>query len=104
MQMLRNGKKMDYTCTAAVAMDDVIVVGTVVGIASSAGATGDVIALDTEGVYALKANTAAITQGAKVYWDGTAGEVTLTATSNTLMGVAWEAKAAAVLSCSVKIN
>jgi len=106
MQILRNGKKMDYTCAAAVAMDDVIVVGTVVGIASTAGAIGDIIALDVEGVYELKANTAAITQGAKVYWDATNKEITADDNdgANVAAGVAWAAKAPTVLVAAVKLN
>ena len=104
MQEMRNGRTMDYTCTAAVAKDDVIVVGAVVGIAASAGEIDEVITLDTVGVYELKANTAAITQGAAVYWDATNKEVTTTATGNTLMGHAWEASGSGVLTALVKIN
>lgn len=104
MQEVRNGRTMDYTCAAAVAKDDVIVVGAVVGIAASAGEIGEVIALDVVGVYELTANTAAIAQGAAVYWDATNEEVTTTATNNTLLGHAWEASGSGVLTALVKIN
>ena len=50
-------------------------------------------AVGVKGVYELPAvTTAAITQGAKVYFDATAGKITPTATDNTLAGIAWEAK------------
>ena len=104
MQKIRDGNKLDYTCVAAVAMDDVIVVGSIVGIASQDGAIGDVIALDVAGVYELKANTAAISQGAAVYWDESAEEVTTTATDNVFLGHAWFAKASTVLVAQVRIN
>ena len=104
MQLIRNGKKMDLTCTAAVAMDEVVVVGTIVGIASTAGAIGDVIALDVEGVYELTAKTEAFTQGALLYWDATNKYLTTTATDNTLAGIAWEAKGASATTALIKIN
>ena len=47
----RNGDKFDYTCTADVANGDVIALpGGIVGVAETAGANGDVIALTTVGV------------------------------------------------------
>lgn len=104
MQLTRNGKKMDLTCTAAVAMDEVVVVGTIVGIASTAGAIGDVIALDVEGVYELPAKAEAFTQGALLYWDGTNTYLTTTSTNNTLAGVAWAAKGASATTALIKIN
>lgn len=104
MQLIRNGKKMDLTCTAAVAMDEVVVVGTIIGIASTAGAIGDVIALDVVGVYELPAKAEAFTQGALLYWDVSEGYLTVTSTDNVLAGIAWEAKGASATTALIKIN
>ena len=65
-----------------------------VGIAQTAGLTGENISVDMVGVYSFPAKNAdAIAVGAVVYWDG--AEITTTATSNTKAGVAWSAKASA---------
>lgn len=98
----RKGEKIDYTCTGAVAVGDVVQVGTIFGVAEAAGAVGDVIALTTVGVVELTA-AGAITQGAAVYLSS--GKVTSTQPSGaTAVGVAWSAASAAGEPVLVKIN
>lgn len=100
----RKGDKLDYKCTADVAEGDVIVVGSICGVAEAAGITGQLIALTVGGVFLFEADAAAIDQGARVYLkdDGT---VTATQGSNTYLGVAWSAApAASGATVDVKIN
>lgn len=85
----RKGDRMDYTCTADVSAGDVVLVGSIYGVAEAGGKTGDVIAVSTVGVFELTAG-AAITQGAKVYLSG--GKVVATGDA-TQLGVAWSAAA-----------
>lgn len=100
----RKGDKLDYKCTADVAEGDVIVVGSICGVAESAGITGQLIALTVGGVFSFETDAAAIDQGARVYLkdDGT---VTATQGSNTYLGIAWSpAVAGAGATVDVKIN
>ena len=101
----RNGDKFDYVCTGDVACGDVIALsGGIVGVAEVGGATGDLIALTTVGVFEFKTDAAAITAGAKVYLK-TDGTVSATAGSNTYLGIAWSsAEATSGATVQVKIN
>jgi predicted RecA/RadA family phage recombinase len=91
---IQNGETITWTngTGSAVASGD-IVINDLIGVALvdiAASASGAVAA---RGVFELPAvNDAAINQGAKVYFDATAGKITPTATDNTLVGIAWEAK------------
>lgn len=88
----RNGDKLHYTATAAVAPGDVIKVGGIVGVAEAGGAAGELIALTVKGVFELATDGKAITQGALVYLDAN-GKATATA-GDILLGTAWDAAAA----------
>lgn len=100
----RKGDKIDYKCTADVAEGDVIVVGTVCGVAETVGITGQLIALTVGGVFSFTTDSAEITQGARVYLAGD-GKVTATQGSNTYLGIAWSAApATAGATVDVKIN
>lgn len=98
------GDKLHYTCTADVTEGDVVVVGSICGVAEAAGITGQLIALTVGGVFSFETDAAAIDQGARVYLkdDGT---VTATQGSNTYLGIAWSpAPATAGATVDVKIN
>lgn len=67
---------IDYTCTGAVAVNSIRVFGATnadpasIGVARTAGVTGDVIAYDIGGCYRLPCTTgSAIVQGGVVNWD-----------------------------------
>jgi len=67
---------IDYTCTGAVAVDTIRTFGTTnaeastIGVAKTAGVTGDVIAFDIAGCYEFPCTTgSAIAQGDCVNWD-----------------------------------
>ena len=99
---IQKGDVLTHTATAAVRSGGVVVKGFLVGIAQIDAAIGARVPLAVTGVWEVPAAAAAITDGAKVYWDangdpygGTAGTgaATATATDNTLMGYAIEAKA-----------
>ena len=69
-------------------------VGATFGVAAGDVANGVDGEFALVGVFSLaKVSAQAWTQGAKVYWDNTAKNVTTTATSNTLIGVAVAAAA-----------
>lgn len=72
---------VDYLTAAAVAVDEIVVAGTLgnisVGVAkSAAAASGETISIDIGGAYVFpKVSAAAIKAGETVDWDDSAGEV-----------------------------
>lgn len=99
----RNGNKMDYLCTDAVAAGDIVKMpGGIVGVAEAGGEAGDLIALSVRGVFEVN-STGAIAQGALVYLTAD-GKATATKGSNTLLGTAWATTAAGGSRALVAIN
>lgn len=73
---VQKGEAVDYTPVAAVSAGDVVVQGDLVGVATQDIAAGVKGALVVSGVFDFPKATgdgAAITAGAKVYWDATNG-------------------------------
>lgn len=98
-----NGDKFNYTCTSNVAVGDVIKLSDgIVGVAETAGANGDAIALTTVGVFEFKTDAEAIAAGAKVYLKSD-GTVTAAAVGNTYLGIAWS-KGAATSGATVQVK
>lgn len=84
-----NGITIDYTPVANVTSGDVVVLGSIVGIADHDITANQLGALTIEGVYQLPKATgssSAIAAGAKVYWDAVNEVVTTTAGSNKCIG------------------
>jgi len=83
------GNVITVAAPAAVNSGDLVLVGTMFGVAARDAASGEQVELNTGGVYDLpKAASQAWTVGAKVYWDNTAKVATTTTSGNTLIGVA----------------
>lgn len=109
--LVSEGNKADYTPAAAVAAGDVVVQGSLVGMAHTAIAASVPGAINTGGIFDVVKATGAITAGAPVYWDATgdpvggtagSGAATTTAASNTLMG--WAVTAAVSAGTTVRIK
>lgn len=97
------GKRINYICQSEVARGDVIVVGSVVGVAEAPGTTGQKISLTTSGVFEMVTDGAGVSQGAAVYLKN--GKVTKTAQDAVALGKAYSAAAAtAGATVLVKIN
>jgi predicted RecA/RadA family phage recombinase len=95
---------IDYTPSAAVAAGDVVVLNDLVTVAPRAIAANALGAVAVEGVWSMPKATGAINQGALVYWDATAGNVTTTSSGNKRAGKAAAAAASADASVQVLIN
>ena len=103
-QTVSDGNVMSFVAGADYSTGDVVVVGSIVGVALADVDNGDTGTMAVGGERTVPAATAEITAGAKVYWDadgdpvgGTAGSGAATATStapNVLMGYAIATKAA----------
>jgi predicted RecA/RadA family phage recombinase len=87
------GTVVDYTPGTAVVGGAVVVQGTLVGVATSDIAAGELGSLMVSGVIQFPKAAAAITAGALVYWDEADGEVNTTASGNHRVGKAIAAAA-----------
>ena len=88
------GDILSLAAPYAVTAGDGFLVGSLFVVAATTAANGAAVEGLTEGVFdlaALSTDTAAI--GVKLYWDNTNKRLTVTATGNTLVGVAAAAKA-----------
>lgn len=99
---------IDYTPSAAVAAGDVVVLNDLVTVAPVAIAANKLGAVSIEGVWSLPkaaaASGKAIGQGAVVYWDATAGNITTTSTDNKRAGKAAAAALTTDTTVQVIIN
>ena len=98
MAKVFDGNVLIMTALADVVVGEVIIFGATgaglgsVGIAQTAGLSGENISVDTAGVYEFDGlNADVIAVGDILYFDGT--YVTTTATANTRVGTAWSTKA-----------
>ena len=88
------GNTITLTAPYAVTSGDVLLVGSILGVAAGTAALGEAVEAALVGVYDLKkVASQAWAAGDKIYWDNTAKNTTKTLTSNTLIGVATEAVA-----------
>lgn len=84
---IQRGENITVAAPAAVTSGDPVQVGDMVGVANGDAASGDPVVISTSGVFELpKATIDDIAVGASVYFDASAGEVTLTSTGNTFIG------------------
>lgn len=107
--MARNvysGKTVKYTPVAAVAAGDIVVSGKLCGVAPYAIAVGETGILEIFGVFAIPfAAGDAMTLGASVYWDATAGKAYLAdAAGRVRIGVIAQAAASGATEGLVLIN
>lgn len=101
----QEGHHMDYTPGTAVVSGQMVKVGTKVGVAIADIAIGEKGALRVTGVvgYTKKAGDAPA-QGAALYWDDTAKNLTVTSSGNTYAGWAFAAAAGGDATVDIKLN
>lgn len=101
---VQDGRSLTVTAPAAVASGELVIVGSIVGVAVADADSGAPVALCTEGVFELPKETPlVIAQGDTVYWDVANANVDKTDT-NTLIGVATEDAASAATVVRVKLT
>jgi len=102
---VQEGEALNYTPSGAdVASGDLVIIGTIAGVAKTDIADGETGAVHICGVFSLPKASGAVTQGAKLYWSSTNSNVTTTASGNTLIGVAAAAAASGDASIPVLLN
>lgn len=100
------GETVTLTAPAGgVSSGDGVKIGQLFVVAANDAAAGEEFEGATVGVFELPKNaTQALTEGALVYWDAAAGNVTTTATANLLIGAAVAAAGAADTEGEIRLN
>lgn len=102
---VQEGKALNYTPSGAdVASGDLVVIGTIAGIAKTDIADGKTGAVHISGVFSVAKASGAVAQGAKLYWNSSNSNLTTTASGNTLVGVAAEAAASGDANVKILLN
>lgn len=101
---IQRGDNITVPAPAPVLSGQGVLIGSLFGIAATTAATGEDVALSTCGVFEMPKAEIAMTIGQKVYWSSTNGNVTTTATGNTLIGAAIEAAGSGATTVRVRLN
>lgn len=98
------GTIIDYVATKSVAYNEVVQIGSIVGVASHSAEVGEAVACSAEGVYKFpKTASEKITAGTKVYMVSDAVTATQ-GTSGVALGTAWADASADDTEIQVRIN
>lgn len=100
----RKGETIDFVASANTTAGSLVLVGTIAAVALSDVANGEAGVGHTEGVWELPAVSAATAVAGAAAYVTSGGNVTGTATDNTLIGVFWEAKTNGQTTALVKLN
>lgn len=99
------GCTFNVTLTAATTSGTGLLIGSILGVAVTSGAIGDVVAHKVEGVFTLPKLTAdVVAQGAKLYWDNTNKRLTTTASTHAEAGVAFAAATGTDTTVQIKLK
>src|SRR5262245_39799172 len=98
------GNVLTLIAPADVKSGDGVLVGKLFGVATYDAAAGAEVECGVTDVWELAKAAGALAQGATVYWDNTAKNVTATATGNSLIGAVTEAAAAGAATARVRLN
>lgn len=104
---VHEGRQIEFTPVAAVAVGQVVVNGDLVGIANSAIAANVAGSLAVEGVFDVPKQSGvgtAITLGTTLYWDSANQRATATAAGNKLMGKCTKAATDNATSVRVRLS
>ncbi|MBJ3774345.1 DUF2190 family protein [Acuticoccus mangrovi] len=83
---------------------DGVLVGTVFGVAAFDAPEGEEVECTLVGIFELPKAAGAVTAGAKVYWSTANGNVTTTASGNSLIGAAIAARQSGDATVKVRLN
>lgn len=102
---IESGDALTIPAPAAVKSGGVVVIGALIGIAAADAASGEDVAVATRGVFDLPKEAAlAISLGAPVFWDATAGAVTTDDTGTVPLGYATAGAAASAATVRVRLG
>lgn len=87
-RFVQDGLAINYRPTETVSAGDIVVLGSLIGIAKLDIAANTLGALATVGVFEIDKAAEAVTLGAVLYWDAAEQKVTATETGNVYIGKA----------------
>lgn len=100
-----SGTVIDYVASSPVTSGQVLLIGTRIGVALTAIASGATGAVQVLGIFTIaKLSTDVVAAGALLYWDNTNSRLTTTASGNTLAGYATAAAGNGVTTVEISIN
>jgi predicted RecA/RadA family phage recombinase len=86
---IEKGEVLNYSATTKnISSGDLVIIGSIAGVAKTDIAIGETGAVHITGVYSLAKANDTITQGAKVYWNNINSNVTTNKLDSVLIGVA----------------
>jgi len=103
-RFIHEGKAIDYTPTTDMPAGTVVVLGDRVGVSIVDIPANVLGALQVVGVFDFAKDNTVIPLYGKVYWNATAKNATVTATGNTLLGIALGATVATDSIVRVRLN
>jgi predicted RecA/RadA family phage recombinase len=99
------GEHITVPASGTITSGDVVVTGSLVGVAITDATTGQDVAVGLKGVYELPKEAAtAMTMGARCYWITGTKKVSLTASGNTFLGYVAEAVAGSAATVKVLLS
>lgn len=98
------GVVLTLVAPAAVESGDVVIVGSIIGVAQGDAASGAAVDVAVLGVWTLPKDNAAIGEGVKTYWVTATSVCSATSAGNTLIGVAVAAAADSASTVDVRLN
>lgn len=104
--LIQDGDTITITAAGTITSGDLVVTGALVGVAVNDAALGDLVALQTEGVFTLPKVAGAVAVGDLVYWDASQSKVTVsrvTDTGDILVGVAVDTSTSGAATATVRL-
>jgi predicted RecA/RadA family phage recombinase len=103
-RFIHDGKSVDFFSESDLPAGSVIVLGCLIGVTKLDIPAGRLGAVHVVGVYDIVKGNVAVPLGSKVYWDAENKQAVLTATGNTLLGIAVTAAPAESSTVRVRIG
>lgn len=102
---VQRGDTLSIPAPADVESGEIVISGSIIGVAAGDALTGETVDVDTVGVFDLpKVSALAISVGNIVYYDAATGLVNKTSSGNTKVGVAVTAAANPSASVNVRLS
>lgn len=101
---IQRGDVMPVTLSGTVMSGSGLKVGSLIGVALNSGVSGETIQVQLEGVFELPKASGAISQGAALYWDDSAKNLTTTSSSNTPAGHAFAGAASGATTVQILLG
>ncbi len=101
---IQTGKTLALTAPADVSGGDAVLVGALFGVVVGDTTNGSTMQVTVEGVFELPKSGVTVTEGANLYWNSGASQLTTAASGNTLVAKAAEAAADSATTIKARLN